>query len=276
MPDMSQFAQAKSDQINAADLMQPVTALITGVRAKGGDQPVDILLDNLKPWRPCKTMTRLMIAMWGKEGDDWVGNKITLYNDPSVKWGGNKVGGIRISHATGINGEFRKPLQSSRGKWTEYVVRTLSPDAPTFGNEPDRLSKVCDDLGLTPEDLDLWMNDMGKPKLSMAPRDARERVARWLATDAGSAKLAEWRGGGDEQPAAEEPEQHPDLPTMRTELAAMDSRLGRIGVEVRESVGVGVATKPDDGRLSEDTVRAWWSAAREAEAMLAADAGGAS
>ena len=53
--DITPFIQAKSDQLNADDLIGgPITARITNVRVTGGDQqPVTVELDGgHKPWKP--------------------------------------------------------------------------------------------------------------------------------------------------------------------------------------------------------------------------------
>jgi len=39
----------------------------------------------------------LLTALFGgDETDDWIGKQITLYTDPTVIYGGKKVGGIRV------------------------------------------------------------------------------------------------------------------------------------------------------------------------------------
>ena len=55
--DMSRFIEAKSDQLNADDLIgAPRTITITRVTGNDGDQPVSIFYegDGGKPFKPCK------------------------------------------------------------------------------------------------------------------------------------------------------------------------------------------------------------------------------
>lgn len=96
--------EPKSDQLNADDLITgPITVTITAVkRSVDGNQPIDVHITGNKPYRPCKSMRRVLIAAWGKYGSDWVGKSLTLYCDPSVMFGGVAVGGIRISHMSHI------------------------------------------------------------------------------------------------------------------------------------------------------------------------------
>ena len=66
-----------------------------------------------------------MIATWGDKGSDWVGQRVTLYNDPSVKFGGVEVGGIRISHISGIEQPTKFNLTTTRGKRGAYHVEPI-------------------------------------------------------------------------------------------------------------------------------------------------------
>lgn len=104
--DMSRFVEAKSDQLNADDLIgAPRTITVRRVTGNDGDQPVSIWFegDNNKPFKPCKTMRRVLLAAWGRNAADYVGRSMTIYRDDSVTFGGLNVGGIRISHMSHID-----------------------------------------------------------------------------------------------------------------------------------------------------------------------------
>ncbi len=107
MIDLSKTIEAKSDQLNADDLVGgEITIKITKVTGSDSkEQPISIYYegDNGKPWKPCKTMRRVICHIWGIYSDKYIGQKLTLYRDASVTFGGMEVGGIRISHATGID-----------------------------------------------------------------------------------------------------------------------------------------------------------------------------
>jgi len=80
----------KSDQLNVDDFITgPKTIKITGVKVTGGEQSVSISYegDSGKPWKPCKSMRRVLIQVWGGNGDNYIGKSIALYVDPTVKWG---------------------------------------------------------------------------------------------------------------------------------------------------------------------------------------------
>ena len=46
-----------------------------------------------------KTNAQLIASQHGPETDHWIGKQITLYCDPTVSFGGNIVGGIRVQVA---------------------------------------------------------------------------------------------------------------------------------------------------------------------------------
>lgn len=129
MNDMTSVIVPKSDQINADDLIAgPRTITINDVQIRGGqEQPVSIFFDGSdKAFRPCKSMSRVLVAAWGADAKAYVGRSLTLYRDPSVKWGGMEVGGIRISHMTNIDGKLQLALTATKGQRKPYIVMPLT------------------------------------------------------------------------------------------------------------------------------------------------------
>lgn len=133
MMDISDTIVAKSDQLNAADLIGgPITVTITKVSRGDSDQPVAISYegDNGKPFKPCKSVRRLLVGMWGKDATKYVGRRLTLYFDPKVTWAGKEEGGVRVSHASHIDGEFKMALRASKAKTVMTTVKPLTSSAP--------------------------------------------------------------------------------------------------------------------------------------------------
>lgn len=121
----------KSDQLNADDLLAgPITVTIAAVKRGNADQPLDLVIDGRQPFKPCKSMRRVLISAWGDDGRVWVGRSMTLYADPEVKWGGVKVGGIRISHLSHIDNDLSLSLTAAKGKRAPHLVRRLEVAAP--------------------------------------------------------------------------------------------------------------------------------------------------
>jgi hypothetical protein len=118
----------KSDQINADDLIgQSLTITVNEVKFSGGqEQPVSMYFDGSgKAFRPCKSMCRVLVAIWGPDAKEYVGRSMTLYRDPTVKWGGMEVGGIRISHMTHMESPVTMALTATKGARKPYTVRPL-------------------------------------------------------------------------------------------------------------------------------------------------------
>lgn len=128
--DMTQFIAPKSDQLNADDLIGgPRTITVTRVTGNEGnaEQPVNVYFegDDNKPFRPCKSMRRVMVKIWGADASKYVGRSMTLFRDPKVKWGGMEVGGIRISHMTGLQKPETMALTETRSARKPYTVHPL-------------------------------------------------------------------------------------------------------------------------------------------------------
>lgn len=130
--DMSRFIEAKSDQLNADDLIGiSKTIKITRVTGNDGDQPVSIFYegDNGKPFKPCKTIRRVLMGVWGKYANEYVGKSMTIYRDDSVTFGGLATGGIRISHMSHIDKETLVVVLKSKGKKAGIKILPLRTDA---------------------------------------------------------------------------------------------------------------------------------------------------
>jgi hypothetical protein len=131
--DVTPALAAKSDQLNAADIAQPIVFRVTKVTVRHGeDQPIAIYHDHdpARPYKPCKTMARLLAKLWGTQANMWVGGLIRVYNDAGVKWGGVAVGGIRINGMSRIRGTQTLQLTATRGKWQAWTVHEIKDDAP--------------------------------------------------------------------------------------------------------------------------------------------------
>lgn len=130
MTDLSGTIVPKSDQMNSDDLISgPRTIRITKVTADQGSAEQPILVhfdgDNGKPYKPCKSMRRVMVAIWGSDGSSMTGRSMTLYRDPSVKWGGLEVGGIRISHMSDMDAAVTMALTATKQSRKPYTVKPL-------------------------------------------------------------------------------------------------------------------------------------------------------
>jgi hypothetical protein len=125
----------KSDQLNADQLVGgPMTIKVTDVRTGSTDeQPIIVSYegDAGRPFKPCKTMRRVLIYAWGPDGREWIGRSMTVYNDPRVRFGGDEVGGIRISAMSHIEREIQIRLSASKGKKALHSIAKIEQQGMT-------------------------------------------------------------------------------------------------------------------------------------------------
>lgn len=170
--DLSDTIIAKSDQLNADDLIGADKVIkITNVRRGGENDPVIINYegDDGRPFKPCKTMRRVLVFAWGKDGTKWIGRHMRLYRDEKVTWAGEEVGGIRISHLSDIDKQITVSLAKSRSKKSMYTIDKLEPKAkPPYPFEkgfpkmkasiesgemtPEQVITVCEEKGTLTEE----------------------------------------------------------------------------------------------------------------------------
>lgn len=126
--DITSAIAPKSDQLNADSLITgPRTIRIRDVKVTTGEQPVSVFFDgdDNKPWKPGKTALRCLAMIWGDNAAKWIGLSLTIYNDESVTWGGDAVGGIRVSHMEGLSKARTLRLTKTRGKKAPVVIEPL-------------------------------------------------------------------------------------------------------------------------------------------------------
>lgn len=220
--DMSDFIAAKSDQLNADDLMDsPRTITITKVTAQAdsADQPVSVHYEGGegRPFKPCKTVRRIMVGVWGKDASKYVGRSMTLYRDPTVSFGGMQVGGIRVSHMSHIEADKTVALLVTRGRKAPFKIKPLKvegqpqrqeqpqPETDAFGLDPVQKSpaeqwtetylanvKAC-------QKLDDLLELQTKSGNALAKLQTQNPDLHELAVNAGSKRASELQGATEDE-----------------------------------------------------------------------------
>lgn len=180
----------KSDQLNAEQLIGgPMTIRVTDVAVtSSAEQPVTIHYDGEdgRPFKPCKTMRKVLILAWGQDGSAWAGKSMTLFNDPSVKFGGQTVGGIRISHLSDIDRDIAVSLTATKGKKAQHIIKALRQPAAKNDQSPQavaaRITQGVQD------------GDAESAALAMSGWDQERIDAIWplLSSDVADALNAAW------------------------------------------------------------------------------------
>lgn len=131
--DITETTQPRSDQLNFDDVSSVThTVTIEEVKRGSAEQPVDVHLVEFpgRPYKPSKSMRRVLLAAWGPDTTTYTGRRMKLMGDPTVKFGGNVVGGIKIAALSDIEKPLKVQLTVTRGKRAPHVVEVLS-EAPT-------------------------------------------------------------------------------------------------------------------------------------------------
>jgi hypothetical protein len=68
----------------------------------------------------CRENGETLKKLYGRDADEWIGKQVTIYPDPNVMFGPNKVGGTRI--------RAQMPKTTTKGKATPAGL-TAPPDA---------------------------------------------------------------------------------------------------------------------------------------------------
>jgi len=188
--DITDTLAAKSDQLNAIDLIGgPITVTVTDARKVGGDQPVSIWTAELgegRPYKPCLSMRRVIARVWGPDSSAYIGRRMTLFNDPSVKWAGAPVGGLRISHMSHIDKPVSISLPESKGKQKPHRVEPL-PDLPATKSPADKIIAAFATMNVTVEQLE---KRLGLPRDGWDATDLEALAALGKSIKAGDTTVA--------------------------------------------------------------------------------------
>jgi hypothetical protein len=167
--DITDTLAPKSNQLNSDDLIVgPKTITVTKVTAGNSEQPVAISYENDggKPFYPCKSMRRVLVAAWGADASAYIGRSMTLFRDPEVSYGGIKVGGIRISHLSDLDSPLSIALTVTRQKRAPYKVQPLKvappvPPAPV-ADPVAAAAEACERDGLTAAGIEALCLEISK------------------------------------------------------------------------------------------------------------------
>jgi len=129
--DLSGTIKAKSDQLNVDDMVTgPMMIQVEGVTLTNDPkQSVHIYYYGCenKPFKPCLTVRRIIIALWGKDGNQWANRWLNLYVDASVSFGKQKnIGGIRVDGMSHINSTATISLTVRRGMKQHFTIKPIN------------------------------------------------------------------------------------------------------------------------------------------------------
>lgn len=137
MANFMQTLEAKSDQLNATDIMGiDLVIHIRDAQLTGSkEQPLSVYFDgdNNRPWKPSKGMRRVLAAAWGAETENLIGKYAMLHFDPTVKYAGKEVGGIRIKALSDIDKRGIVVVETiNRQNRVQLKIEYLNTERPAY------------------------------------------------------------------------------------------------------------------------------------------------
>jgi len=222
MPSWKTMFESNTEWLSAADMDDDGTRTLTidhieqrGIESDKGvkGRPVAFFRERVKPWVTCSTTCQCIEAMYGSEIEGWAGKPITLFWDPTVTFGREIVGGVRVKGAPGLGQTMTATiiLPKKRPQKVKLIDTTprddrrpkAADDKPAPPADPlAALAELLDSHGLTVADLDQQATDGGKLPPSTMDSAGLARVVGYLRTEPGRAKLNDLRasldnGGGE-------------------------------------------------------------------------------
>lgn len=182
--DISHTIEADSTQINADDLTsEPRTVTVAGVSKGAVDQPVNIELVEFpgRAFRPCKSMRRVLVHAWGPNASEYVGRRMAIFNDPTVKWGGQDVGGVRIKALSHIDKRLTLALTATRGKKVRVIVEPLTDAPEVVAVDVDSLLAAIEAASTEAALKELWDQASTLPDGSEGRKAASELIKARIA-----------------------------------------------------------------------------------------------
>lgn len=204
--DLRSTTLPKSTQLNADQLIVgPMDLTITDVRIGADDkQPIAIHYENEagRPFLPCLSMRRVLLAVWGHDGRDWIGKSLRVFHDPQVRFGGEDVGGVRISHMTDIPGRrVDLKLTATRGKKVLYSIERMEAQhsGPTLAHVLQLISNAASQADMKAARAAAeTLTDAEEGKQAVAAYNAKVKAQRDKASGKQAPTLADFTARVDE------------------------------------------------------------------------------
>lgn len=194
--------EPKSDQLNGDDLLlnDMILKFVDVKETDSEQQPLAIYYEGGKrPWKPCKTMRRLLAHVFkAATPRDIIGQSVRVYRDPTVRYGADDVGGIRIKEAS-IPAEITVVLTAKRGSKKAITVKPLT-NAPSTSEVAPELIEAGNQAAKQGVEIYTRWKDSLKPEVketikpyhprwAKVAKEADEKKAVEIAQQNGSAEI---------------------------------------------------------------------------------------
>lgn len=165
-----------SNWLGQADVPSPIVVTIKEIKREAvkGQRGTEVktiatFTSNVKPWIVNKGNAKRLVALFGDDSDGWIGKSIEIYTDPTVEFGGEITGGLRLRAPT-VNPFAGSPAPATSHNGTGMTGRwDLSDGVKGYPN-------------LSADDVRKTILDSGRPasqwkaKPAGAPRELAKPV----------------------------------------------------------------------------------------------------
>jgi len=142
----------KSDQLNADDLILAnkiirINKVLVNLQLESHKIWIHFDGDQGKPWKPSKSMARVLGEILGGDFDAWIGQHIELFRNKEITFGKEKCGGIQIAAMSALNNPVTVMVTTKRSVKSKITIQPLriNNEAPKKQSNPI-LKKIASDL----------------------------------------------------------------------------------------------------------------------------------
>ncbi len=143
----------RSDQLNADDLIIgnkviKITKVLVNLQSEQQKVVVHYENDQGKPWKPSKSMGRVLAEILGGDFATWSGQEIELFKNKEITFGKDKCGGIQIAAMSALTNQTTFMITTKRGvksKITILPLLTAPQKTKNQAKNPD-LAKIAEAL----------------------------------------------------------------------------------------------------------------------------------
>lgn len=138
-----------SQYVSKDDVESPVVWNIAGVSKvempddEGGKKTPPVMTfkeDHAKPLILNNTNWMVLEDLYGDDSDKWIGHPIELYKDPSVMFGGKRVGGVRVRKPNGHAPEVTRAAMVEELTALRAKIKELKPDLLPAKPTPEQIA----------------------------------------------------------------------------------------------------------------------------------------
>jgi len=127
---LMQALAPKSDQLNADDLIVAnkvikFTKVLVNLQSEAQKVIVHYENDQGKPWKPSKSMGRVLAEILGADFAAWEGQQIELFKNKEITFGKEKCGGIQIAAMGALKNAVTVMITTKRAVKSKITILPL-------------------------------------------------------------------------------------------------------------------------------------------------------